>query len=416
MAMFDQFFTQPWIIDRHTNAPFAEQRARYLNHCKDRGDSRATLSLKAHELLWVARKLKSFPDLEISMAQLWGVAAHWRDREAACGRKLNGRWTSRRFIDIAGAWLRYLGHLRKPEVPIPFQSRLDEYCSWARRERGLCETTIERFRGAIVQFLRWYGDLGQPIERVRVNDVDAYLAYGRSRGWCRVTVQNNAGTLRVFFRYAAEQGWCDINLPNAIQGPRIYALEGLPAGPTWADVQRMFAALDQSHPKDLRDRAILMLLTIYGLRASEVAQLRLEDIDWEHDLVRLPRVKRRQPMTYPLLPSVGNAIVNYLRAVRPTSAHRQVFLTLQSPYRPLSRRGIYGVVAPRLKSLGVCTRHFGPHSLRHACAARLVAEGLPLKEIGDHLGHRSTAATRIYAKVDLPGLRQVAAFDLGELS
>ena len=71
-------------------------------------------------------------------------------------------------------------------------------------------------------------------------------------------------------------------------------------------------------------------------------------------------------------------------------------------------------ISHRLKALGVHTAHCGPHSLRHACAARLVSERLSLKEIGDHLGHRSTSATRTYAKVDLRGLREVAAFDVGE--
>src|SRR6202521_5064290 len=82
MAMFDQFFTQPWVVARHANAPFAEERARYLDYCKRRGDTRATLSLKARELLWIARKLGKYPDLEISIAQLWGNAAHWKDRES----------------------------------------------------------------------------------------------------------------------------------------------------------------------------------------------------------------------------------------------------------------------------------------------------------------------------------------------
>jgi site-specific recombinase XerD len=74
------------------------------------------------------------------------------------------------------------------------------------------------------------------------------------------------------------------------------------------------------------------------------------------------------------------------------------------------------MVATRLRSLDVQCAHYGPHSLRHACAARLVAQGVSLKEIGDHLEHRSTSATRVYAKVDLAGLREVAAFDLGEVS
>lgn len=414
--MFDQLFARPSVVARHLNAPFAEERARYLDYCLQRGDSRATLLLKARELLWIARKLEKFPDLEISMAQLWGIACHWRNRESACGRKLNGQWTSHRFIDVARAWLHYLGHLRKPVDPIPFQSRLDEYCAWAEHERGLSTTTIERCRSYAALFLRWYGTLGQPIESIRVNDVDTYLAYGHSQGWCRVTVGNVAAALRAFFRYGAEEGWCAPFIANVIQGPRIYAQEGLPAGPAWTDVQRIFAALDPSCPKDLRDRAILMLLAIYGLRESEVTHLCLEDLDWEHDLLHVYRRKRREAMIYPLLPSVGNAILSYLQKVRPVSTDRHVFLGLQSPHHALSRSAIYNIVAPRLKSLNVQTQHFGPHSLRHACAARLVAEGLSLKAIGDHLGHHSTAATRIYAKVDLAGLREVAAFDLGELS
>jgi integrase/recombinase XerD len=167
---------------------------------------------------------------------------------------------------------------------------------------------------------------------------------------------------------------------------------------------------------DVRDRAILMLFAIYGLRESEVAKLRLDDIDWEHDQLRIPRAKRREPQVYPLLPSVGRALTDYLLSVRRSTSHREIFLTLVSPYCPLSSGGLYYVVAARLKSLNVRCAHHGPHSLRHACAARLVAQGLTLKEIGDHLGHRSTSATRVYAKVDLHGLREVAAFDLGELS
>jgi integrase len=181
-------------------------------------------------------------------------------------------------------------------------------------------------------------------------------------------------------------------------------------------VQRLFARLDPNRPADVRDRAILILFAIYGLRESEVAKLRLDDIDWEHDRLRVPRAKRRGPQFYPLVPSVGNALIHYLQSVRRRSSHREVFLTLVSPYGPLSLGGLYHTVSARLKSLNVQCAHRGPHSLRHACAARLLTEGLSFKEIGDHLGHRSTAATRVYAKVDLARLREVAAFDLGELS
>jgi site-specific recombinase XerD len=350
------------------------------------------------------------------MAQLRGLAGHWRDRETAYGRKLNRRWTRRRFIDVAHAWLRYLGHLRETAEPMCFQSRVDEYCLWAEHERGLAPKTRELFRRNIEQFLRWYSDLGKSIEHTHVNDIDAYLAYARELGWSCSTLRNAVTALRAFFRYGAGQGWCDTRLANTIQGPRIYTLSGLPVGPAWRDVEQLFASLDPSSPKDIRDRGILLLLAVYGLRESEVTGLCLDDIDWEQDMLRVTRMKRGGAMTYPLLPSVGNAILDYLLTVRPASSYRQVFLGLLSPHQPLSRGGIYSLVAPRLKALDLHIPHYGPHSLRHACAGHLVEEGLSLKQIADHLGHRRPGTTRIYTKVDLAGLRKVAAFDLGELS
>lgn len=414
--MFDQLFERNSTIARHAAAPFAEERTRYLDYCGQRGDSPAWKLRKADDLLWFARQLSTRTDLQVTIDEVRALVVNGSDREDTGGPKLHLLSTRKRLVRHACAWLRYLGYLREPVEQIPFGSRLDEYCDWAKQERGLSDATIDHFRRVIRQFLHWYGPLGQPLSSAHATDIDAYLAFGSSRGWARVTIRNTVDALRAFSRFGAQQGWCPPHLAAAIRGPRIYAQENLPAGPSWADVERLFARLDPNRPADVRDRAILMLFAIYGLRESEVARLRLDDIDWEHDQLRVPRAKRREPQVYPLLPSVGTGLIHYLQSVRRSSSHREVFLTLMSPYGPLSLSGLYNIVSARLKSLNVQCAHHGPHSLRHACAARLVAEGLSLKEIGDHLGHRSTAATRVYAKVDLPGLREVAAFDLGELS
>jgi site-specific recombinase XerD len=338
------------------------------------------------------------------------------NRDEFCRCNLDSRWTRRRIIVNARGWLRYLGCLHQPTQQSAFQSQLDEYCRWARHERGLSEATIRLYSRHIKWFLHWYERFGRPLSHIEVNDVDAYLCAGSGQGWRRLTIRSVVNALQAFLHFAAEREWCGVHLAAAIRGPRIYALERLPSGPTWAEVERLFKGLDPDHPRDVRDRAILMLFAIYGLRTSEVAALRLEDIDWERDQVRVRRAKRRELQVYPLLPSVGKAIVQYLETVRHVSTHRQVFLTLVSPYAPLSLAGFYSLVSRKLTACDAHCAHHGPHALRHACAARLVSEGLSLKEVGDHLGHRTTAATRIYAKVDLAGLREVAAFDLGELS
>ncbi len=413
--MFETLFQRPTVLARHQGAPFAEERRRYLVHCAQQGYAHATLLLKARELLWVAHKLSMYPDLQLTLVQVKAVAQDWEERRRCCGQSLNEDCTQRRFMEVARAWLRFLGCLHEPVEPMPFAERLDAYLTWMAHERGLAATTIERNRSYISQFLRWYGGRGHALADVRLPDIDAFLREGGHKGWCRTSVNNMATALRGFFRYGASQGWCQTTLAPAIQGPRLFAFEPLPIGPDWSDVQRLLASLDTDRPVDIRDRAMLMLFAIYGLRASEVAKLRLDDLDWEHDLLRVPRAKRQHPQTYPLVATVGNALMRYVKQVRPVCLRREVFLSFLPPTRPLSRGALYNLTRNRFKTLGIQAVHCGPHSLRHSCATRLAAEGLSLKAIGDHLGHRSTSATQIYAKVDLPALRQVAAFDLGEL-
>ncbi|MDX8499054.1 tyrosine-type recombinase/integrase [Mesorhizobium sp. VK4C] len=130
----------------------------------------------------------------------------------------------------------------------------------------------------------------------------------------------------------------------------------------------------------------------------------------------MTRSKQRKTQYYLLVTSVGDTVVSYLQLARPRCRRHEVFLTLKAPFRPLSASAVYHVVASRLSALGVQSMLIGPHGLRHACATHLVAQGLSLKEIGDHLGHRSAFATRTYARVDLAGLREVGAFDLGGLA
>ena len=183
----------------------------------------------------------------------------------------------------------------------------------------------------------------------------------------------------------------------------------------WPDVRRILTKTETDEPRDIRNRAILMLLAINGMRSREVASLRLEQIDWSGRILRLFRLKRRQAQVYPLIPSVVEALARYIDTVRPPVPHSEVFIRLQAPWRPIKPSSLYDIANRKFVALGIQIAHPGTHALRHACATRLLADGLILKEIGDHLGHRSTSATRTYAKVDIASLREVGDFDLGDL-
>jgi site-specific recombinase XerD len=268
----------------------------------------------------------------------------------------------------------------------------------------------------VTQFLSRFDEQHRPFNAISILDIDAAIARkGEQDAYTRSSMRTYSNALRAFFHYAEQRGWCTPGLATAIMSPCVFADEQLPKGPSWEDVQRLLASTQGDDPSDIRDRALIMLFAVYGLRVSEVRALRLEDLHWENELLYVTRPKPRRRQTYPLTYTVGEALMRYLKEVRPRVRYRQVFLTLIAPIQPSIVNSLYCTIAERFRALNICSPHRGPHALRHACATRLLAEGLSMKEIGDHLGHRKPDSTRIYAKVDLAGLRQVADFQIGGL-
>jgi site-specific recombinase XerD len=201
-------------------------------------------------------------------------------------------------------------------------------------------------------------------------------------------------------------------LADGVAAPRIYADERLPEGLEWAAVTRLIASSRGGSTGDIRDHALFLLLSVYGLRCSEIQALSLDDINWDNGTISVRRPKQRHTQQYPLEATTGQAILRYIREARPRTECRHVFLNLLAPARAITRISIHHAVRKRLRSLGLHGPRRGPHAIRHACARRLLANGFTFKQVGDHLGHRSSAATRIYAKVDLNSLREVAEIDL----
>jgi len=413
--MFETLFLYPAIVARHRSGPFVEARERFLNHRASQGLARATLQRYARELLVVAERIDIIGEA-IEPSAIEAAADRWA-REQRQRQRVHGlRWSRELFVQTATDWLYFLGRLEVPKPKIvPFANQLADFAAYRLDERSLSPATIRNQNWHVEKFLGWLGERNRSFADVSLEDVDAFLSDKGRQGWCRVSVATSAKALRSFFHHAAVRGWCAASIGAGIDGPRLFQHEGLPVGPSWSDVQRLIASAGGNSARDIRDRAILILLATYGLRSGEVAGLRLEDVNWESELVSVARPKQRRAQQYPLVSEAGEAILRYLQEVRPRCAQREIFLTLKAPFRRLSQGGLYHLVSARLGALGIHVPRRGPHSLRHACAGHLKAGGFSLKEIGDHLGHRSAYATRIYAKVDLVGLREVANFDLGVL-
>ena len=415
--MFETLFTYPGVIRRHREGPLAAERAAYISELADRGMAHETILHRSSYCLCIAIALQRWPpDRCFDEAEVELLAEGWAVQRARAGRASSSQWPKAHFRFAATDFLQHLGRLQTSPAAEPgrYDAELDDFIAAQQEGRWASESTCRSARWQIARFLNYLEQRSIVLAAVTATDIDAFFEHMAQR-WSRSSLRTSAKLLRAWFGYCERRGWARTGLADAILLPRVYRQEGLPLGPTWDAIGRVLAETGAEDPASLRDHAIILLLSVYGLRSGTVRRLRLDDIDWTHDYIRFIRSKSRREEMAPLEPRVGNAIARYLREGRPSSSTRIVFLTLRAPHRPLSAGGLYNVVKSRLAKQVLPRRGCGPHGLRHACARHLLESGRSFKDVGDHLGHRSSDATRIYAKVDLTGLREIAAFDLGGL-
>ena len=415
-AMFETLFTYPAVLRRHKEGPLAVERARYLTDLAAKSVPRTTLLMKASYCRRVAVELQQWPsDRCFDKSEVEEMASGYSaDGPTSSNRRQHAK---EHFRSVATDFLRSLGRLRPRPTPLPdqYDAMLSEFIALQQEGKWLSELTRRAARWQLTVFLNHLERRGMALADVEATDIDAFYEHMALR-WGRTSLHRSATVVRAWLRYCETKGYARLGLADAILLPRIYRDEALPMGPTWDTVGRMLAATSGDDPVSIRNHAIILLLAVYGLRSGEVRHLRLDDVDWPHNRIRFVRSKSRRREEVPLEARVGNAIARYLRDVRPQTSSRFVFLRLLAPYGPLSPGSLYSLVMKYLLENERPRKGCGPHGLRHACARHLLESGKSFKEVGDHLGHRSPDTTRIYAKVNLNMLRQVAFDDLGGLA
>ena len=416
--MFNQLFKRPTVIKRYLNAPLLEDRLRYLTYCADQGAPRSTLQ-KIAGIQMTAIKYLGLKnnDQIITTKEIEIAAKRWARYEIKrCWfRNISGSWCRSSFLREIKNWFKFLGRIEISEHPIPSQVR--EFFDYMRNENGLSEVTISNRHNTLKKLISLINDdLRTFLVHLTAERLDKILIQVfQKEMYTRRTMQHFTSNLRVFLRYAEHRGWCQTGIADSVRSPRVYKHETLPSGPSWDDVKRLLKTAESNSLVDIRDRAILLLLVVYGLRNGEVKKLRFDDIDWDNKIIHIRRSKQGPTQKFPLTQTVGQALAHYIKEARPRClTHREIFLTRYAPYRPLST--VYAIVKNRWKTFNIPIKHHGPHSLRHACATRLINQGMSIKTIADHLGHRNPDTTSIYTKVDLTRLREVARFNMGGLS
>jgi site-specific recombinase XerD len=280
---------------------------------------------------------------------------------------------------------------------------LNAFEHWMLIQRGVRPSTLSNYRPHLMDLLT---HLGEAPERFNANQLHNFILTYAERS-SLATAKTRVKATRAFLRFLIATGRCPIGLDASIPKLAEWRLSTLPRYLPPGDVERIIDACDNSGAIGIRDKAIILLLARLGLRASEVADLQFDTIDWSQATFRVTGKSRREAKL-PLPQEVGDALLQYLETARPPVDSNHIFITAIAPWVPITRSVVKSAAAKAMRRAGVEAPSFGAHVLRHSAATALLRQGASLQVIGEVLRHRCMDTTAHYAKIDVDLLQQVA--------
>ena len=329
------------------------------------------------------------------------------DGLAASAAVFRGKKSIRAYDAAGRLFIRYLqdrGMLPRsapPPSPAEQWPILGAFCAWARQQRGIAHSTLDLWQRPIIDLLKTLGEepKAYTAEALRTFMLERAKRYKVGR------LKTYAVAIRGFLRFLVATGQCPVGREYALPGIANWQLAAIPRYLVAEDVERAIAACDGE--RRLRDRAIVLLLARLGLRASEVANLEIKDIDWRNGRLAVCGKSKRAEWL-PLTREVGDAIVTYLERARPRLRTPRLFITESAPLRPLTRIAVKCIVKRTLVRAGIESPYKGAHVLRHSAATAMLRHGVSLPGVCAVLRHTSPQMTMHYAKVDFALLSEIA--------
>lgn len=328
------------------------------------------------------------------------------------------QWIRNRILTTMNHFIEYLVQQRiipDPKIVIPktrYAQLTVEFVKFQIEHRGVCTEyarDIKSFCNCFFEYLQ-----NHSIKRLKALTPEAILDFITYDGkkYTRITMSYRCSILRSLLKYLYRKAVIHRDLSGVVIGPRIYKNEACPRFISNSQVSAMLSQIDRTTAIGIRNYAMAILLITYGLRGIEVLRLCLDDIDWRNNLIHIRARKAGNNTVYPLSPTVAEAIIQYLKEVRPQSNNRQVFLSIDAPHKPLAHTVSLGKpIRKYLMAAGIRIIKPGTHTFRYSCAQSLLRQGMPLKIIGDYLGHSNSETTQGYIKIAIEDLREVACGD-----
>jgi integrase/recombinase XerD len=380
-------------------APFADA---YAAELRARGYTPLTT---VNELRQVARLSRWLEAEGLLVADLSGERVEQFLAWQRAGGRHRCQWSRPGLACLLGV-LRGLGVLAAEE-PAPAGSPADLLLASFERylllERGLAAGTVGGYLMHARSFLTGLEPGG--LAGLSAGRVTGAVVDKAGSGVSVSAAQYFVSALRAFLRFCFVEGLVEADLSQAALTVTGRRSSPLPRGISQADARALLDGPDRRTALGRRDYALMVLLLRLGLRRSEVAGLRLDDIDWRGGEL-VVRGKGDREDRLPLPADVGQAIAAYLRRGRPASDRREVFLRARAPFEPIAPGTVSSTVRRACRRAGI--PEIGSHRLRHTTACEMVGAQVPLERIGQVLRHRSLQSTAIYARVELDGLRRLA--------
>jgi integrase/recombinase XerD len=284
---------------------------------------------------------------------------------------------------------------------------IDQFLDHLILEGGLSPRTRSAYGADLVSFTRYLAQKGvTSVNEVPRRRILEYLESEKDRGLSGNSLARRLVTIKVWFRYLHQEGLLARNETAVMDSPRLWKV--LPGCLSLKEVDRLLAQTRGEDALAVRDRALLETFYASGLRVSEMAELKLEDLHFDSGYLRC-RGKGNKVRIVPVGGSAIRAVGRYMNEVRPTFAARGaesrcVFLTRRGS--PFTRQGIWKLIRAYARKAGI-GRKVSPHTLRHSFATHLLANGAPLRLIQEMLGHADIATTQIYTHVDQNRLKSI---------
>lgn len=361
------------------------------------GSAADQLRLMADVSRWLAERGLDGGDLTDSAVAQFSA----QRRAAGCVRLMSAR-----ALRPLLAYLREQGVEPVATPPLTAsEALLGRYASYLRVRRGLSASTVRNYVWVARLLLSWRerasGGLAlQALDAAAVSGFVLAETQRMSVGSAKCV----ATRLRVLLRFLYLEGEIERPLADAVPSVASWRLASLVKALDARSVAGLLSSCDRRTRVGRRDFAVVTLLSRLGLRAGEVAALRLSDINWRAGEL-LIRGKGSRQETLPLPADVGETLAAWLTRGRPRCESVFAFTRLRAPHSGLSAGAVSQIVRRACQRAGlpvVCA-----HRLRHTAATEMLRTGADLAEVGQVLRHRSRDVTSIYAKVDRLALAAV---------